>query len=180
MAVAKAVWNQIQSSDHRVMRRVHRWGAPRWFRIFMVSSTRLGDGWLWHGMGIVLAIFGGAERFRAIGAGAVAAGAGILLFRFLKKVSKRQRPCEIEPHCWAVTTPPDQFSFPSGHTITAFAVSVAIGSFYPDLQWWLLLAAASVAASRIFLGMHFLSDVLAGSAIGTLLGLASFHCFAAL
>lgn len=180
MAVARAVWNQIQFNDHRLMRRVHRWGAPRWFRVLMISATRLGDGWLWYGVGIVLALFGGPSRFRAIGAAAMAAGLGVLLFRFLKKVSKRQRPCNLEPHCWSVAAPPDQFSFPSGHTITAFAVTVALGSFYPDLQLCLLLAAAVVAASRIFLGMHFLSDVLAGSAIGTLLGIGCSHCFAAL
>jgi undecaprenyl-diphosphatase len=48
MTVAKAVWNHIQSNDHRLMRRVHRWRAPRWFRILMIVMTRLGDGWLWY------------------------------------------------------------------------------------------------------------------------------------
>ncbi len=52
MTVAKAVWNQIQSNDHRLMRRVHRWRAPRWFRILMIVATRGGDGWLWYALGI--------------------------------------------------------------------------------------------------------------------------------
>ncbi len=179
MAVARTVWNQIQSSDHRLMKRVHHWPAPRWFRIFMTCATRLGDGWLWYAIGIVLAFFGGPLRFSAIGAAGSAAVLGILLFRFLKRVSKRQRPCELEPHCWSITLPPDQFSFPSGHSITAFAVAVVLGSFYPDLQLCLLLAATSIAASRIILGMHFLSDVLAGSAIGALLGYGCLHIFSA-
>jgi undecaprenyl-diphosphatase len=63
--------------------------------------------------------------------------------------------------------PPDQFSFPSGHTITAFAVSVALSAFYPELATGLLFCAVSIAASRVLLGMHFLSDVVAGAAIGT-------------
>ncbi len=75
----------------------------------------------------------------------------------------------FEPHCWATLLPPDQFSFPSGHTITAFAVAVSLSRFYPDLAIGLLFCAVSVAASRILLGMHFLSDVLAGAAIGSLL-----------
>jgi undecaprenyl-diphosphatase len=87
----------------------------------------------------------------------------------LKRAAGRRRPCAFEPHCWATLLPPDQFSFPSGHTITAFAVALSLIHFYPDLTVGLLFCALSVAASRILLGMHFLSDVVAGAAIGALL-----------
>jgi undecaprenyl-diphosphatase len=180
MTVGKAVWNQIESNDHRLMRRVHRWRAPRWFRMLMIIATRGGDGWLWYVLGGILLVFGGAHRFAAIGAGAGAATAGIFVFRTLKHASRRKRPCEIEPHCWATMLPPDLYSFPSGHSITAFGVATAIGLFYPDLQGCLLAAAFLIAGSRIILGMHFLSDVLAGSALGVLLGVSSFHIFASL
>jgi undecaprenyl-diphosphatase len=120
-------------------------------------------------MGLVILLFGGNARFVAVAAAALAAGAGIALFLQLKKLTGRKRPCAIEPHCWATLLPPDQFSFPSGHTITAFAVAVCLSQFYPSLTAGLLFCAASVAASRILLGLHFLSDVLAGAAIGTAL-----------
>lgn len=100
------------------------------------------------------------------------------MFRALKRASRRKRPCEIETHCWASILPPDKYSFPSGHSITAFAVAVSVGSFYPDLQLALLAAAFLIASSRIILGMHFLSDVVAGSLIGATLGFAFFHIFA--
>jgi undecaprenyl-diphosphatase len=177
MTVRKAVWNQIESNDHRLMRRVHHWRAPRWFRILMVTVTRGGDGWLWYAMGLVLVFLGGDERFLAIGSGASGAAAGIFIFRALKHSSRRRRPCEIEPHCWASILPPDKYSFPSGHSITAFAVATSLGLFYPQLLVVLLTAAFLIAASRIILGMHFLSDVLAGCVIGVLLGLTSFHLF---
>jgi len=79
----------------------------------------------------------------------------------------------LETHCWSSLLPPDQFSFHSGHSITAFAVAVSLGSFYPTLIAGLLFCAVSVAISRILLGMHFLSDVLAGCAIGAGLGYLS-------
>src|SRR5215831_6747175 len=180
MTVGKAVWNHIQSGDHRLMRRVHRWRAPRWFRILTITATRGGDGWLWYGIGIILAIFGGEDRFLAIGAGAAASVAGIFIFRALKHSSRRRRPCEIEPHCWASILPPDKYSFPSGHSITAFAVATSLGLFYPQLLAILLTAAVLIAASRIILGMHFLSDVVVGCALGVLLGILSFHFFASL
>lgn len=180
MTVAQSVWNQIQSNDHRLMRRVHRWRAPRWFRILMIVATRGGDGWLWYMLGMILVLFGGSHRFAAIGAAATAAAAGIFVFRALKHASHRKRPCEIEPHCWASILPPDKYSFPSGHSITAFGVAISIGLFYPQLLGLLLTAAVLIAASRIILGMHFLSDVLAGAAIGMILGSLSYHVFAVL
>jgi undecaprenyl-diphosphatase len=180
MTVARAVWGHMQSNDHRIMRKIHRWRAPRWFRILMIMMTRLGDGWLWYSIGLILLVFGGAQKFLAIGAAMTAAAIGIFLFRTLKHASRRKRPCEIEPHCWSLILPPDKYSFPSGHSITSFAIAVSIGMFYPDLQAVLLLVAFLIASSRIILGMHFLSDVLAGSTIGILLGYCSFHVFVAL
>ncbi len=177
MTVAQSVWNQIQSNDHRLMRRVHRWRAPRWFRILMIVATRGGDGWLWYMLGVILVLYGGPHRFASIGAAATTTAAGVFLFRTLKHASHRKRPCEIEPHCWASILPPDKYSFPSGHSITAFGVAISIGLFYPQLLGCLLTAAVLIAASRIILGMHFLSDVLAGAAIGMILGSFSYLVF---
>jgi undecaprenyl-diphosphatase len=144
----------------------------------MIVATRGGDGWLWYAFGLILLLCGGERRFAALEAGGLSAAVGIALFRALKRTSRRKRPCEIEPHCWASILPPDKYSFPSGHAITAFAVAVSVGFFYPYLEISLLAAAFLIAASRIILGMHFLSDVIAGSAIGIGLGFASFHILA--
>lgn len=173
MTRASAMLHYIEHRDHRLMLRVHRWHAPRWIRVWMICATRGGDGWLWYAMGLTILLAGGDRRFAAVAAAALAAGLGITIFLRLKKSAGRKRPCALEPHCWATLLPPDQFSFPSGHTITAFAVSVALSRFYPDLATGLLFCALSIAASRILLGMHFLSDVLAGAAIGTLVAYSS-------
>ena len=160
----------VQAGDHRLMHHVNRWRPPRWMRLWMIAATRGGDGWLWYAMGLVVALFGGSERFHALLAAAASVSVGIVLFRNLKRAFGRKRPCALEPHCWATLLPPDQFSFPSGHTITAFAVTVSLGMFYPAMLPGLFFCAVSVALSRILLGMHFLSDVLAGAALGTALG----------
>jgi undecaprenyl-diphosphatase len=161
--------NFISLRDHRLMRRINRWPAPRWIRLWALCATCGGDGWLWYGMAAIILLFGGPLRFRAVGAAALAAGLGIAIFLNLKKATGRKRPCTFEPHCWATLLPPDQFSFPSGHTITAFAVALSLSLCYPNLAAGLLFCAISIAASRILLGMHFLSDVLAGAAIGAIL-----------
>jgi undecaprenyl-diphosphatase len=175
MTLTRAVWGYIDSRDRRIMRKVHRWRPPRWFRFWMISATRCGDGWLWYSLGCILLVFGGPKRFMAVLAASAASVTGIFLFKLLKRVSHRKRPCHLEPHCWSRVLPPDQFSFPSGHSITAFAMAICIGMFYPQLQGALLFIAVCIATSRIILGMHFLSDVIAGAAIGAALGLSAFH-----
>jgi undecaprenyl-diphosphatase len=168
----------IATGDHKLMRVVNKWPAPKWVRLFAIAATRAGDGWLWYLTGLMVLLVGGDNRFTATAAAGSAAIAGVGIFILLKKLSGRKRPCEIEPHCWAKLLPPDQFSFPSGHTITAFAVAISLGEFYPVLLAPLLLCALAVAASRILLGMHFLSDVLTGAMLGAGLAVSSHALFA--
>jgi undecaprenyl-diphosphatase len=163
--------------DYELMRLANNWEPPRWMRAYVVNATRAGDGWLWYAMGLAILLFGGEERFAALGAAATAAALSVLLFLGLKRFAGRRRPCEIEPHCWTTLLPPDQFSFPSGHTMTAFAVAVPMLLFYPTLAPGLLFCALSIAMSRILLGMHFLSDVIAGAALGAGLGVLGFFAF---
>jgi undecaprenyl-diphosphatase len=174
MTSARAILGYVERRDHGLMRRVNRWRAPRWIRLWMICATRLGDGWLYCGLGTVLLLDGGPVRYVAVVAAVTSATAGIAVFQLLKRASGRKRPCALEPHCWANIPPPDRFSFPSGHSISAFAVAVPIGLFYPALMVPLLILAVSIAASRVILGMHFLSDVIAGCLIGAGLGYSSF------
>jgi undecaprenyl-diphosphatase len=179
MAVAKAVWGFIENRDHRVMRRMNGWKAPRWIRFWMLTATRMGDGWLWYSLGVLLLAFGGSRGYAAFGASGAAAILGILIFKALKRLSHRPRPCQFQPHCWAKVLPPDQFSFPSGHTMTAFSIALVVSYFYPGLEGPLYFLAGSIGLSRIVLGMHFLSDVLAGAVLGSALGIAAIVTFAA-
>ena len=167
----------VDDRDRRLMRQVNRWRAPKWLRLWMVAATRGGDGWLWCALAGVVALFGGEHRAAALASATTATAVGIALFMKLKRRIGRPRPCALEPHCWAKLLPPDQFSFPSGHTITAFAVAVSLAAYYPEMQPFLLFCAASIAASRVVLGMHYVSDVVAGGVIGALLAAASVTYF---
>src|SRR5262245_36767818 len=167
---SRAMFRYISVRDHNLMRRLSGWRPPRWVRLWMLLASRLGDGWLWWSIGGLLLLFGGPSRFVALAAATVSAALSVGLFLRLKKIINRRRPCAIEPCSWAELLPPDQFSFPSGHSMTAFAVAVPLSLFYPSLEAGLLFCAVSIAGSRILLGMHFLSDVLVGSALGAVIG----------
>jgi membrane-associated phospholipid phosphatase len=97
-----------------------------------------------------------------------AAGVSVAI---LKELFDRARPPASGID--AVGLIPASASFPSGHAATAFAAAVAVGAFYPRFRRPLLALAAVVALSRVYLGVHYATDVLAGSALGVLLGLAS-------
>ena len=171
------MFRYISTRDHELMRRLNGWRPPRWVRVWMIAASRAGDGWLWWSTGILLLLFGGPDRFVALGATALSAALSIGLFKQVKRISGRKRPCSLGPHSWATLLPPDQFSFPSGHSMTAFSVIVPLSLFYPSLEPGLLFCALSVATSRILLGMHFLSDVVAGSCLGAMIGYGVYFLF---
>jgi undecaprenyl-diphosphatase len=175
VSVATGLVHALAAGDRKVMLRLNHWQAPKWVRIWMIGATRLGDGWLWYAVAALVLAFGGPDRFAALLTAALTIGAGILLFRGIKKKFGRTRPCAIEAHCWSKVLPPEQFSFPSGHTITAFIAAGTLSYFYPGAAPGLYFCAFSIAISRVLLGMHFVSDVLAGAVIGASLALLSTH-----
>jgi undecaprenyl-diphosphatase len=145
--------------------------------------TRLGDGALDIGLPCVLAIIGWwrGDRTRSVRGwlgGATVAGAGLVQV-FLKHVACRARPSAAGagaffsefpcvPAAYAVA------SFPSGHTTTAFALATLLALWYPRGAIGFLGLAGVVGFTRVFLGAHFPSDVLAGAALGTAVALIAY------
>ncbi|MEP9347752.1 phosphatase PAP2 family protein [Xanthobacter sp. KR7-225] len=70
-------------------------------------------------------------------------------------------------------------SFPSGHSTTVFATAIAFAALYPRARGWLIALAAVVASTRVVLGSHYPSDVIAGAALGTAFVLVMVKVFAA-
>lgn len=88
----------------------------------------------------------------------------------LRYATRRQRPPRRRTHRYLVSW--NRFSFPSGHAVRSFAVSVALARSGPV---WCVLAlpvACAIGLSRITLGRHYPSDVIAGVGIGIVAGLA--------
>jgi len=146
----------------------HR-GAHTLFRV----ASRLGDGILWYALMALVLVAEGPRGLVPI-AHMVAVGAlGLAIYKWLKMRTARPRPYQVHAAIRLGADPLDAFSFPSGHTLHAAAFAILFTAYYPLLGVVVLPFATLVAASRLALGLHYPSDVLAGAAIGSALALGS-------
>ena len=149
----------------RFNRIVHSAGLLKLFQV----ASRLGDGVLWYALIAVLA-FTYEEAGRHISLQCAVAGlAGLAIYRALKNVLVRERPYITHAIIVCAGRPLDRFSFPSGHTLHAVSFTVIICSGIPVLGWILVPTALLIAGSRVVLGLHYPTDVVAGGLLGALL-----------
>lgn len=89
------------------------------------------------------------------------------LYWVLKNGCQRRRPPEAIPSFSSVIVASDRFSFPSGHTCGAFLLAAIVAFHYPALALPMYLWASGVGLSRVVLGVHFPTDILAGALLGS-------------
>lgn len=80
----------------------------------------------------------------------------------LKNSFKRERPRNLP----VFITPSDRYSLPSGHTAAAFLMAETVAVFYPMMLWIAFIWAGFIGASRLLLGVHYLTDLIAGAGLG--------------
>lgn len=113
----------------------------------------------------------GARSPRLVVATAIAVWTADLVALGIKALVERPRPFEVLPTVEALMGA-SGYSMPSGHAATAFAGLVVVGAAVPRLLPLLAALAIAIAFSRVYVGVHYVSDVLVGAAVGALVGLA--------
>ncbi len=173
------MWNIIQAADAGALIFIQEHLRASLLTAVLIFYTTLGNnGLLWIGISLLLLCF---KRTRTAGLLAlVAMLLGLLCCNVaLKNIVSRPRPYLSVESLLPLLAPPDPDSFPSGHTCAAFA---AAGIWLRTLPSRFFRAAALVAAavmgfSRMYVGLHYPTDVLAGMCIGLLCAFIIWHIY---
>jgi undecaprenyl-diphosphatase len=160
-------------AEYGVCRRLNRGTAARPLRLLLRIASRLGDGPVWYVLVVALPLYYGKAALRTSLTMAGTGLVGLVLYRWLKGSMVRERPFVRHPGIDLAMPPLDRYSFPSGHTMHAVAFTWLAMCAYPALGWVLIPLASLIALSRVALGLHYPSDVLAGGALGAVLALVA-------
>jgi undecaprenyl-diphosphatase len=168
-------WQRLEagSAERRLCVAMNRWGARQALRRFFGVISRLGDGVFWYALMAVLALLGGAHGLACALHMALTGIVAATMYKFLKRWTRRPRPFRTHDAIIPYVAPLDEFSFPSGHTLHAVSFTLIALAYFPVLAPLLVPFTVLVMLSRIVLGLHYPSDVLAATAIGSVLGALS-------
>ena len=166
------VFRRLGRLDHSAYQSVAAMSTPLLDRPLRQVSDFADFSKPWLLVAAALALFGGTRGRRAAMTGIVAIGLNSLLVnQLIKLIGERSRPDRtqlgVPESRWVLM--PSSTSFPSGHSASAAAFA-AVGDILPKLRLPLRAAAALVAFSRVYTGVHYPSDVLVGATVGALLG----------
>jgi undecaprenyl-diphosphatase len=170
MGSQSSLLDRFDAAEYRLCRRLNRSVERTGVRVFFGVASRLGDGVVWYVLVLALPFLYGSEGLR-VGAIMLSSGAaGLALYKLLKHTFVRERPFIRYAGISLAGAPLDRYSFPSGHTLHAVAFTWQGCAAFPELGILLVPLACAIAASRVVLGLHYPTDVLAGALIGAASG----------
>ncbi len=141
----------------------------------MTFVTRLGDaGFIWILLGIIL-LFPKKTRRGGFDMIMCLAVTFVLTDVILKDLVGRIRPYEVIEGLNILVAPETSFSFPSGHTSSSFTCATALSLSFGKKGAWSFLPAALIALSRLYVGVHYPTDILGGIVVGVLAALGTYY-----
>lgn len=161
----------IQQTDFQILDWIQANLRTPWLDWLMPKITFLCEsGWFWIVLTIMLLIW---KRHRKCGWGMFTALILSLLIGnlLLKHAVARPRPCWINTDIDMLVAIPKDFSFPSGHSMASFASATVLMTYDRRAGIPALILSALIAFSRLYLYVHFPTDVLVGTVLGIVMGL---------
>lgn len=171
MDIANRLVNNVTSIDTRLLIAftTTRYQAQLQRAARMVSKS--GDGWMQVLVPSMLLASNPTVGQPVFSAAVLGFALWLPLYWVLKNSFKRRRPPEAIPAYRASIVASDKFSFPSGHTAAAFLLATLCYTLIGSIAWPMFIWASCVGASRVLLGVHFPTDILAGASLGSSMAL---------
>ncbi|HSO49541.1 MAG TPA: phosphatase PAP2 family protein [Acidimicrobiia bacterium] len=170
VTVRSPLLRQLDEVDEAVFERIAGWESPAMDRIMPALSQAASHSKIWMTVAVALAIVGG-KKGRTTAVESLAA-VGITSLRatvVAKGLFRRSRPTDQVPEERRLPTPGSS-SMPSGHTASGAAFARVVGAAYPGLRIPLNALAAAIGFSRVYTGVHYPTDVIAGWLLGRGIG----------
>ncbi|HEU4350336.1 MAG TPA: phosphatase PAP2 family protein [Burkholderiales bacterium] len=165
---------RLQHWDERVCVRINRGARQRPVLLSLQVVSWLGNGIFWYALMLALLLADAHGAALPVLHMAFVGAVCTCCYKMVKRSTVRARPYEANPLVLAGAGVLDRFSFPSGHTLHAVAFSMVACAHYPALGMLLWPFTLLTALSRVALGLHYPSDVIAGGVLGALIAGASF------
>lgn len=127
--------------------------------------SHLGDGFFYLLLALVLVFYEPESGRYFMATGLLAYAIELPCYLLLKNLIRRERPCKTLA-CQPKIEPSDRFSFPSGHSAAAFVFAVLVAQVYPLFAGLGYAIAMLIGIARIFLGVHYPTDIVAGMVLG--------------
>jgi membrane-associated phospholipid phosphatase len=164
---------RLDEIDDALFERIAGWESPAMDRLMPALSQAASHSKIWIAMAAAMSLAGGKKGRRTAMEGLTAVAITSFLANLVAKgLFRRPRPTDQVPEPRRLPTPGSS-SMPSGHTASAAAFSRVVGTAYPGLRIPLTALAAAIGFSRVYTGVHYPADVVAGwllgSGIGTLM-----------
>ena len=158
------VLERIRQSDMKLFSHIHRYPNRSIIQKYARYVSASGDGYMFIILGVLLIIY---KEYLLLQTFALAFVLERFIYVFAKQLFKRNRPPNAINGFKSIVIPSDYFSMPSGHTSAAFVTLVFLAYLTPLSLFATIPWATAIGASRIILGVHFPSDILAGSLLGS-------------
>jgi undecaprenyl-diphosphatase len=159
---------KVDAWDRLMAVRIFTWTSRTYLDRLMYWASRSGDGPLYGLLALLVLLLAPHQASLLLPAGMIAFVMELSLYKILKETTRRDRPCSADLAIRYRIKPPDQFSFPSGHTAAAFLMASLISFFWPSAALAVFGWATLVGFSRVYNGVHYISDIIAGSMLGVL------------
>ncbi|WP_251551516.1 phosphatase PAP2 family protein [Neobacillus muris] len=159
----------------RIFHKINRHFERVWLNLFFRTVTHLGGARFTISASILLYLLSWSRETRLLAiAGALALSASHIPVQIAKVLFPRKRPYLTLDSTKFPENPLKDHSFPSGHTTAIFAILTPYILSVPQIAFLLILLGLSVGLSRIYLGLHYPSDVLVGAFLGAFAGCLSY------